>query len=54
VTHVQWQGDHHALTLDCAGTALRLVSVPLRDPPAYGAPLGLGFAADAATLIPNG
>jgi 2-aminoethylphosphonate transport system ATP-binding protein len=54
VTHVQWQGDHHALTLDCAGTSLRLVSVPLREPPAYGAPLGLGFAADDATLIPHG
>jgi len=51
VTHVQWQGDHHAITLDCAGTPLRLVSAPLREPPAHGAPLDLGFAQADATLI---
>jgi len=51
VSHVQWQGDHHVLTLDCAGTTLRLVSAPLREPPAPGAPLDLGFADQDATLI---
>jgi len=51
VTAVQWQGDHHAITLDCAGTALRLVSAPLREPPVPGMPLDLGFAAVDATLI---
>jgi 2-aminoethylphosphonate transport system ATP-binding protein len=51
VTAVQWQGDHHAITLDCAGNALRLVSPPLREPPVPGMPLDLGFAAIDATLI---
>ena len=51
VTSVQWQGDHHAITLDCTGTPLRLVSAPLRNPPAHGAPLDLGFAHADATLI---
>ena len=51
VTSVQWQGDHHAITLDCTGTPLRLVSAPLREPPVHGAPLDLGFAQADATLI---
>ncbi len=51
VTSVQWQGDHHAITLDCAGTLLRLVSTPLREPPAAGEPLELAFDAVDATLI---
>jgi len=48
---VQWQGDHNAITLDCVGTPLRLVSAPLREPPAHGAPLDLGFAPADGTLI---
>ena len=51
VTAVQWQGDHHAITLDCAGTVLRLVTAPMREAPVHGAPLDLGFAAHDATLI---
>jgi 2-aminoethylphosphonate transport system ATP-binding protein len=54
VTAVQWQGDHHAISLESAGTPLRLVSAPLREPPAHGAPLGLGFAPADATLIAHG
>jgi 2-aminoethylphosphonate transport system ATP-binding protein len=54
VTAVQWQGDHHAITLDCAGTPLRLVSAPLRTAPDAGAPLDLGFAPVDATLIAHG
>jgi 2-aminoethylphosphonate transport system ATP-binding protein len=54
VTAVQWQGDHHAISLESAGTPLRLVSAPLHEPPAHGAPLGLGFAPTDATLIAHG
>jgi 2-aminoethylphosphonate transport system ATP-binding protein len=51
VTSVQWHGDHHAITLDCAGTLLRLVSAPLHQPPELGAPLEVGFDVTDATLI---
>lgn len=51
VTSVQWQGDHHAITLDCAGTLLRLVAAPLREPPEMGDSLEIGFDAVDGTLI---
>jgi 2-aminoethylphosphonate transport system ATP-binding protein len=54
VASVQWQGDHHAVTLDCHGTALRMVMTPLREPPARGARLDVAFDPDDATLIPEG
>ncbi len=54
VASVQWQGDHHAITLDCQGVALRMVMKPLREPPARGARLDVAFSPDDATLIAEG
>jgi 2-aminoethylphosphonate transport system ATP-binding protein len=54
VASVQWQGDHHAVTLDCQGTALRMVMAPLREPPVRGARLDIAFNPDDATLIAEG
>jgi 2-aminoethylphosphonate transport system ATP-binding protein len=54
VESVQWQGDHHAITLDCQGTQVRMVMKPLRDPPARGARLDVAFSPDDATLIADG
>ncbi len=54
VTHVQWQGDHHAITLDCAGTTLRIVTKPLRERLDRGVALDLTFDPDDATLIAAG
>jgi 2-aminoethylphosphonate transport system ATP-binding protein len=54
VASVQWQGDHHAITLDCEGTALRMVMKPLREPPQRGARLEVAFSPDDATLIGEG
>ena len=51
VTDVQWQGDHHAVTLDCAGTTVRVVTKPLRERLDRGASLDLTFDPDDATLI---
>jgi 2-aminoethylphosphonate transport system ATP-binding protein len=54
VMDVQWQGDHHAITLDCAGTPLRLVTKPLRDRLDPGTDVALTFDPDDATLIVDG
>ena len=54
VTDVQWQGDHHAITLDCAGTTLRIVTKPLRERLDRGASLDVTFDPDDATLIAAG
>jgi 2-aminoethylphosphonate transport system ATP-binding protein len=51
VASVQWHGDHHAITVDCGGTLLRLVSAPLHEPPESGAPLEVSFDVTDATLI---
>jgi len=51
VKDVQWQGDHHAITLDCGGTTLRVVTKPLRDRLDRGVSLDLTFQPDDATLI---
>jgi 2-aminoethylphosphonate transport system ATP-binding protein len=52
VRSVEWQGDQHSLELDMAGTIVRLVCMPLRDPPLPGAAVQVHFAADDASLIP--
>jgi 2-aminoethylphosphonate transport system ATP-binding protein len=54
VESVQWQGDHHAITLDCQGTPVRMMMKPLRDPPVRGARLDVAFSPDDATLIADG
>ncbi len=51
VVDVQWLGEQHSIVLDVAGQALRLVSTPLRDPPAPGAVVAVHFAAEDASLI---
>ena len=51
VTAVQWQGDQHALTLDAAGTELRLTASPMRRPPERGEAVTLFFSPDDAVLI---
>ena len=53
VADLQWQGDHHAITLDCAGTTLRLVTKPLRERIERGANVDIAFDPDDATLIGN-
>jgi 2-aminoethylphosphonate transport system ATP-binding protein len=54
VSDVQWQGDHHAITLDCDGTLVRVVTKPLRERLERGANLDLTFDPDEATLIAAG
>jgi 2-aminoethylphosphonate transport system ATP-binding protein len=54
VEDVQWQGDHHAITFDCAGAKLRLVTKPLRERLERGASVDLIFDPDDATLIDAG
>jgi 2-aminoethylphosphonate transport system ATP-binding protein len=54
VESVQWQGDHHAITLDCQGVPVRLVMKPLREPPARGVRLDVAFSPDDASLIAEG
>jgi 2-aminoethylphosphonate transport system ATP-binding protein len=54
VASVLWQGDHHAVTLDCHGTALRMVMQPLPNPPERGTQLEIAFSPDDATLIAEG
>jgi 2-aminoethylphosphonate transport system ATP-binding protein len=51
VQAVHWYGEQHAITLDCAGTSLRLVSTPLRSPPDPGKVLQFAFSIEDATLI---
>ncbi|MEJ1977097.1 MAG: TOBE domain-containing protein [Acetobacteraceae bacterium] len=52
VQTVQWQGDLHSLELDIAGTTMRMVCMPLREPPLPGTAVHIHFAADDASLIP--
>jgi 2-aminoethylphosphonate transport system ATP-binding protein len=54
VATVQWQGDHHAITLECQGVPLRLMLKPLREPPERGARLEVAFSPDDASLIAEG
>jgi 2-aminoethylphosphonate transport system ATP-binding protein len=54
VQSVQWHGDHHAITVDCYGTVLRMVTKPLRQGPEPGTKLDLTFDPDDATLISDG
>jgi 2-aminoethylphosphonate transport system ATP-binding protein len=53
VRSVTWQGDQHSIDLDVFGHLLRLVSTPMREPPAPGAQVTMHFAAEDATLIPH-
>ena len=52
VRSVQWQGDLHAMELDAAGETVRLVCMPLNEPPVPGAVVVLHFSPDDAVLIP--
>ena len=52
VRSVVWQGDLHAVELEAAGQTVRLVCMPLREPPAPGAVVQLHFSAEDAVLIP--
>ena len=52
VRWLEWQGDLHAIELDAAGQAVRLVCMPLREPPLPGATVALHFSADDAVLVP--
>jgi len=54
VEEVQWQGDHHAITFNCGGTTLRLVTKPLRERLERGVVVDLTFDPDDATLIGAG
>ena len=42
------------IAFDLAGQALRLVSTPLRDPPPPGGTVAVHFAAEDASIIPDG
>ena len=52
VRSVQWQGDLHAMELEAGGEPVRLVCMPLREPPMPGAVVALHFSPDDAVLIP--
>ena len=52
VRSVQWQGDLHAIELEAAGQIIRLVCLPLHEPPLPGTAVQLSFQPDDATLIP--
>ncbi len=52
VRSVQWQGDQHGIELEVQGHAMRLVCLPLREPPLPGDRVTIGFLAQDATLIP--
>jgi 2-aminoethylphosphonate transport system ATP-binding protein len=54
VEEVQWQGDHHVITLDCGATPLRIVTKPLRERLERGVNIDLTFNPDDATLIAAG
>lgn len=51
VRDVVWHGDQHSIALDVRGQELRVVSAPLRDPPAMGALVTAQFATADATLV---
>ncbi len=53
VREVQWQGEQHIITVEVAGTVMRVVSAPLRQPPQIGGTLELHFAAADASLLPE-
>ena len=48
-----WQGEAHQLTLESAGTTVRLAVPPVEDPPRPGAEVSVRFATEEATLIPE-
>jgi 2-aminoethylphosphonate transport system ATP-binding protein len=48
-----WQGDHSAITVECAGTEIRIVTSPLAEPPRLGDSLGFCFDPDDATILPE-
>jgi 2-aminoethylphosphonate transport system ATP-binding protein len=52
VASVLWQGDVRTVTVETGGVEMRVGSPPSGEPPQLGATLALGFAADAAVLIP--
>ena len=54
VTTVRWHGDQHALTLDAAGTELRLTASPMRRPPERGEAVEVFFSPEDAILISDG
>ena len=54
VASVLWQGDVHSITLDVAGTLVRLASPPFHEPPQLGATISVTFDADNAILIARG
>jgi 2-aminoethylphosphonate transport system ATP-binding protein len=54
VASVLWQGDVHNITLEVAGTVVRLASPPFHEPPHLGAEVSVAFAADNAILIARG
>ena len=49
---VQWQGDLHAIELEAAEHFIRLVCLPLQEPPLPGDAVHLSFRPEDATLIP--
>ena len=51
VEAVQWQGDHHAITLRSQDAPIRVTSLPLREPPTPGSVLEICFAPADAMLI---
>jgi len=53
VIGVQWQGDLHSVEIESFGQRLRVVCMPLREPPLPGASVQAHFAAEDATLMPH-
>jgi 2-aminoethylphosphonate transport system ATP-binding protein len=51
VSDILWQGEYQVVTLDCAGTTLRMSAEPFPRAPEPGAVVELTFDASDATLI---
>jgi 2-aminoethylphosphonate transport system ATP-binding protein len=51
VREVSWQGDHSVVMVECAGTAIRIVTSPLKAPPRIGEELGFCFDPEDACII---
>jgi 2-aminoethylphosphonate transport system ATP-binding protein len=48
-----WQGDHSAVSVDCAGVDIRIITPPLGEPPRVGDALDFYFDPDDATIVPE-
>ncbi len=53
VAEVRWKGELHDIGLEIEGHRLRLTAAPLSAPPEAGASVGIHFAPEDGTLVPD-